>query len=139
MANTTWPTIAKSIQSLLDIYRYKELTLCQIIQSIEKKISTLKNEISIQEQEQQKLYSEIKQCINRIDKATSLEEIKNNKLNIKYFNNKIDNNSHQTNKLQQRLNEKNKELADVKQKKLAISRKIYKYELIYENQEAPFV
>lgn len=112
--------------------------LCQTIQNIEKKISTLKNEISIQEQEQQKFYSEVKQCIKSIDKATSIEEIKKNKLNIRYLNNKINNSSHQINKLQQRLDEKNKELADVKQKKIAVSRKIYKYELIYENQETPF-
>ncbi|WP_163834293.1 hypothetical protein [Spartinivicinus ruber] len=137
MANSTWPAIAKSIQSLLDIYRHKELTLCQIIQSIEKKISTLKNEISIQEQEQQKLYSEIKQSINSIDKATSLEEIRKNKANIRFINNKVNDASHQINKLQQRLNDKNKELADVKQKKITVSRKIYKYELIYENQENP--
>lgn len=135
MAQSNWPVLAKTLHSLLGIYRRKELNIHKKIQKVEEKISTLKNEISIQEHEQQKLYSEIDQCIIGINQAASVEAITINKQNISYYKNKINVILSKKHKLQTEIDEQNNNLESTKIDKINICRKIYKYELIYEDQE----
>ena len=135
MNNANGLTLEKTLNSLLEIYRHKEINIIQTIKKVEDDISTLKNEMLIQEQSLQKHYSVIKQCIVGIDQAASIDVINKNKINIDYIKNKIAVVNEEKKSISAKVDDKLIELDQVKKEKIKICKKIYKYELIYEDQE----